>query len=67
MDREDVIRVIEKAKKIDKSALLINKMIVEFREMIVNYDKAFVSFYSKCDNKLLLLAWYDYINSMEVI
>ncbi|MEM3846813.1 MAG: hypothetical protein QXE05_13145 [Nitrososphaeria archaeon] len=67
MDREDVIRVIEKAKKIDKSALLINKMIVEFREMIVKYDKAFVSFYSKSDNKLLLLAWYDYINSMEVI
>ncbi|MEM3455794.1 MAG: hypothetical protein QXT72_04500 [Candidatus Micrarchaeia archaeon] len=67
MDREDVIRVIEKAKRIDKSAILINKMIVEFREMVVEYDKAFVSFYSKNDKKLLLLAWYDYINSMEVI
>ncbi|MEM3846053.1 MAG: hypothetical protein QXU98_10175 [Candidatus Parvarchaeota archaeon] len=67
MEREDVIRVIEKAKRIDKSALLINKMIVEFREMVIKYDKAFVSFYSKNDNKLLLLAWYDYINNIEVI
>ncbi|MEM3845621.1 MAG: hypothetical protein QXU98_07970 [Candidatus Parvarchaeota archaeon] len=67
MDREEVMKIIRKAENIEHSALLINKMIVEFREMNAKYDKAFMAFYSKETNKLLFLTWYDYINSMEVI
>ncbi|MEM3811837.1 MAG: hypothetical protein QXX98_02555 [Thermoplasmata archaeon] len=67
MDREEVMKVIKKAESIENSAIMINKMIIEFKLMKAVYDKAFVAFYSKETNKLLFLTWYDYINSIEVI
>ncbi|MEM3846908.1 MAG: hypothetical protein QXU98_14530 [Candidatus Parvarchaeota archaeon] len=67
MDKEEVMKVIKKAENIENSAIMINKMIIEFKQMRAIYDKAFMAFYSKETNKLLFLSWYDYINSMEVI